>query len=349
MKNGRLLWPDILKIISILGVILIHCSAPMLVSEALGGKNWWLANIYDSMVRWCVPVFFMVSGAFIIEKAGSLSPGQFFLKRSQKIVVPFIIWSALYFLWRIHKGENLKWLNFPAMLLEEPIYYHLWFIYVLIGLYIIAPVLGAYVKGASRKNQSYLLFLWFITASLLPMLQNCCKFHTFFFPVETVSVLKFSGYFFLGYFLRDTKPKAALMPVFFLLYAIGFLITTFGTYYLSLKTGNESISELLYEYYTVNVLAMSVSVYLIVKSIPFPLLSSTKSPIAVTAACVPGVYFVHAFVIAVFKQGLLGFTFSERSLTPAIGIPVFTLAVFTVSLLITQILRLIPVLKCSIP
>ena len=58
---------------------------------------------------------------------------------------------------------------------------------------------------------------------------------------------------------------------------------------------------------------------------------------------------MHAFVIAVFKQGLLGFTFSERSLTPAIGIPVFTLAVFTVSLLITQILRLIPVLKCSIP
>ncbi|NLG17642.1 MAG: acyltransferase family protein [Fibrobacter sp.] len=351
MKSGRLLWPDILKILSIYGVVLIHSAAPMLTRyDSVGMQNWWVANIYDSLVRWCIPVFFMASGAFLIAKAGKESPGQFFMRRSRKIIVPFLIWSAVYFLWRIYlNGEDLQWTSFFSMLFREPIYYHLWFIYILIELYLLAPVLGVYVKSAGMKNQLYLLSLWFIFCSILPMLEIICGFQTILSIGSTVSFINYAGYFFLGYFLHDIKLKPVYLPFLFLLFALGFLATAYGTFYLSIIKGNGTFSGVFYEYYTVNVLAMSVSVFLIIKSIPVFQVSSRGILTGIIAACVPGIYFVHAIVIAVFKRNLLGFTLSESSLRPSIGIPVFALAVFGISLVITQIIKIIPGIRCAIP
>ncbi len=351
MKSGRLLWPDILKVLSIYGVVLIHSAAPMLIRyDSIGAQNWWIANIYDSLVRWCIPVFFMASGTFLIAKAGKESPGQFFIRRSRKIIVPFLIWSAVYYLWRIYfNGEDLQWAVFFPMLIREPVYYHLWFIYILIELYLIAPVLGAYVKSAGIKNQLYLLSLWFIFCSALPMLEMICGFQTILSTGNTISFINYAGYFFLGYFLYDIKLRPVYLPFLLLLFALGFLATAFGTFYLSIIKGNGTFSGIFYEYYTINVLAMSISVFLIMKSIPAFQLSSTGFLTETIAPCVPGIYFVHAIVIAVFKRDLLGFTFSESTLGPPIGIPVFALAVFTVSFIITQIIKLIPGIRCAIP
>ena len=349
MKNNRLIWPDLLKIIAIYAVIIIHTAAPLLIRyKRIGMEGWWIANIYESLSRWCIPVFFMLSGAFLIEKAGNETAGKFFFRRSQKIIIPFIIWSALYFVWRIYvNGEDLLWWNFVPLLFQEPIYYHLWYIYILIELYLLAPILGIYVKGASAADLTYFLLLWFIFGSIIPLFQSCCNLHTYFTMGEYMSVFNYVGYFLLGYVLRGVKLKWIQAVLFLLLFVLGFVISAYGTYYLMFQKNENRFLDSFYQYFSANVMAMSISIYLLFKSIPFP--TSAGGIIRSVGACVPGIYFIHAMIIAILKRGMLGITFSDRNFYPVVGIPLFALVVFVISFFIIQIIRLIPGLKYTVP
>lgn len=204
----RLLWAEILKILAIFGVILLHVSAPFLVPFE-NSREWWIGNIYDSLSRWCVPLFVMVSGSLLLQGAGEKSLRWFLLRRVRRILIPFLIWSIVYFLYRIHiKGDDLVLSQFFPMLLTEPIYYHLWFIYMLIVLYMFAPAAGSFLNRAPQKHVWYLLALWFFWASLLPIIDKPLDFQTYFTPnMDDYSPLKLSGYFLLGYALRDWQIR----------------------------------------------------------------------------------------------------------------------------------------------
>jgi hypothetical protein len=92
------------------------------------------------------------------------------------------------------------------MLLTEPIYYHLWFIYMLIVLYLFAPAAGSFLNRAQQKHVWYLIALWFFWASLLPIIDKPLDFQTYFTPdMNDYSPLKLSGYFLLGYNCRRFK------------------------------------------------------------------------------------------------------------------------------------------------
>jgi surface polysaccharide O-acyltransferase-like enzyme len=95
-ENSYLLWADILKILSIYAVVLIHSAAPLLL-DFNEPVQWWVGNLYDSLARWCIPVFFMLSGAFIMDKASEDGLSHFLFSRFRRIFLPFLIWSGLYF------------------------------------------------------------------------------------------------------------------------------------------------------------------------------------------------------------------------------------------------------------
>ncbi|MFP4164728.1 MAG: acyltransferase [Chitinispirillaceae bacterium] len=348
MKN-RLLWPDLLKTLAILAVITIHSAAPLLIRYNQAGENyWWTANLFNSLSRWCIPVFFMLSGAFLIPKA-HLSLTQFFKKRVQRIIVPFILWSFIYFLWRIHvNGEELQLVQFFPMLIQQPVYYHLWFFYVLIILYLFAPVLGVYFSCGRKSNAFYFFLLWLLSASILPLLQIYFDLNFHFPDSSENSPYYFLGYFFIGLMLRDITLQKREVPFFILLFLIGLLLTAYGTF--DMVTANEgTFRGIFYRYNSPNVFLMAVSLFVLIKSIP---LSQNRSQINLPerlASCVPGIFLVHAMIIAIYKQGMLGFTLSETMYHPAWGIPVFTLAVYGGSLFITGIIKMIPVVKHTVP
>ncbi|MFP4013819.1 MAG: acyltransferase [Chitinispirillaceae bacterium] len=348
-NNRRLLWADLLKIVSIMGVITIHSAAPLLVSyDRAGAQFWWAGNIYNSLSRWCIPVFFMISGAFLIPKAnGSLS--HFFKRRLQRILLPFLLWSFVYFLWRIHiNGEDLLFSDFFSLLIEGPIYYHLWFFYVLIVLYLFAPVLGTYFLAARGINPLYFFLLWFLSASILPLLQEYFDLNFYFSNGSAYSPYYYLGYFFLGFLLRDItlSAKETLLHLFF--FFTGLFLTALGTYDLTIVQGDGQFEPYFFNYYSPNVFLMAFSIYLLIKSIPFQN-SGKAGIISWAASCVPGIFLVHAIVIAVYKQGMLGFTLSETMYRPAVGIPLFSLAVFGASLFIVTVIKLIPGLKHTVP
>ena len=357
----RLLWAEILKILAILGVILLHVSAPFLVPFE-DSADWWVGNIYDSFSRWCVPLFVMVSGALILPGAGRQPLRRFLLTRVRRILVPFLFWSAVYFLYRIQvKGDDLTLGGFFPMLLTEPIYYHLWFIYMLIVLYLFAPAASTFLQKAPNKHVWYLVALWFLWASILPFIDQPLGLETYFTPdLDDYSPLKLSGYFLLGYMLKDSHVRFG-WPLFlvFLVFLLGGAATVVGTYLMSADRGE--FHPFFYKYFSVTVVAMTVSLFLLVKSIFRTRKETTaegeqtirmNSPeiLQKIGMSVFGVYLFHALALELLRDGFFGFTIDHTSalgvaLSPAVGIPVFTVSIFVLSLVPVFVVRFIPILR----
>ncbi|CAG1064913.1 O-acetyltransferase WecH [uncultured bacterium] len=353
--KGRLIWADLLKIIAVYAVILIHSAAPYVTGyETHGLRQWWAGNFYDSLSRWCIPVFIMLSGFFLIGKYRDDSMGSFFLRRFTRVFVPFIVWSFFYFLWRIYaNGEELRLSSFIPMLFMEPVYYHLWYMYLLMGLYLVAPFMGLYMKNARRLHGWYYLALWFAAASALPFVEAWFNVTTYISSGTGNSIFKFIGYFALGWMLRDYELKTSRKVLFLMLFAAGLSITAYGTYFTSIIRNGGRFSGIFYEYFSFSVFMMAISIFLMVKSMNLSFLQGNPGyaarALSFIAACVPGVYLVHAAFIAVAKRGMLGLELTPGMTDPFIGIPVFSFFVFIASLLTVAIIRSLPAVRYIVP
>ncbi|KMQ49833.1 hypothetical protein CHISP_3244 [Chitinispirillum alkaliphilum] len=350
-ESGRWFWADLLKILAVFGVVLIHSSAPFLVQYKQAGELiWWSGNLYNSASRWCIPVFIMLSGAFLLRKTQKDSVHTFFKRRVQRIAIPFLIWSVIYYLWRVYaNNEPLPLSSFFTLFLQEPVYYHLWFFYVLIVLYIFAPVIGSYLKGAQRQNVAYFLIVWFLFASVLPVIEEYFGFQSYFSLGNIASAFYYVGYFVLGYLLKDMQLNRKLIVYMSLVFFVSFMFTAYGTFFLTVVENGGEFDGLLYEYFSFNVSAMAVALFLMVNRLKAPKHKLGLRVVSETAVCVPGIFLVHAMFIALFIRGMLGFTLDQNTIHPLLGIPLFALSVFLSSLVIVYIIRKIPVIKYSVP
>ena len=119
-------------------------------------------DIYNSISQPGVPLFLMLSGALLLQPNKLGEPlGVFFKIRAKRIAPPFLFWGIMYFLWRIYvNGEVLTTESVLQGALNGP-YFHFWYFYALIGIYLFTPVLRIMVAYIDRKTFSFLAILWF--------------------------------------------------------------------------------------------------------------------------------------------------------------------------------------------
>lgn len=68
-SGTRLIWVDLVRTIAVLAVIVLHVSAwPVTQFGKIPVEAWWWANAYDSLVRPCIPLFVMISGAVLLTR-----------------------------------------------------------------------------------------------------------------------------------------------------------------------------------------------------------------------------------------------------------------------------------------
>jgi surface polysaccharide O-acyltransferase-like enzyme len=162
-KTEYLIYADIIRICSVLGVVVLHVSGQVQESyNSIGLYGWWAGNIGDSVTRWAVPSLIMLAGALHLDLK-KVEPASIFLKkRAKRIVVPLMGWFLIYFLW-VHfwRGQSIN-LEFivKRIVLGGP-YYHLYFLYVIGSLYLITPALRLYIRCASMVSKIKLTITFF--------------------------------------------------------------------------------------------------------------------------------------------------------------------------------------------
>lgn len=171
MQNNRQreVWIDWMRVVACFMVMLVHSTEPFYLggdgAQILIESDAWWSAFFDSFVRMCVPLFLIASS--YLQFPLHYSAGQFLRKRAIRILVPFAIWSVVYAFYWGEPVENLQGLllnfNYAAG--------HLWFVYMLVGVYILMPMLSAWAEKVSKRELQVYLGIWFFT-TLIPIFRD---------------------------------------------------------------------------------------------------------------------------------------------------------------------------------
>jgi len=348
-RSENLFWVDIARAAVMFGVVLVHISADVITEWGHFPKGWWwAANVYDSLARGCVPVFIMLSGALLLPKTESYR--DFFFKRFRRILLPSVVWTVLYLLWK--KQFYVPELGFSEafrLALNGGVHFHLWFLYLIAGLYLLTPLLRVLVAHASRRDLLYLLILWFLVSSVLPFWEGWDKLflHTgLHFKIPAELTQGFVGYFVLGYFIRQTDTVMFRHSVYGV-WAACLFICMIGTYLLSRHF--HSFQMLFYDNMAPNGVLYAASFFMILKHagpwLETHLSAGWRNLVLSLSKASFGIYLIHPMTLDILAKGRWGFVLKGDMPQPILMIPLTTLVIYVFSFFVIILIQKIPVLK----
>lgn len=329
-------WADALRVFAMVSVVMLHCSVLPIGTETPGDTRFWVINLLDGGSRWGVPVFVMLSGAFLLDPKKKMTTRQW-LAHVGRIALLTVFWSAVYALYAArHAHLGLEWLLEALIsLVTCRIHYHLWFLPMLLGLYLLLPILRALVKGATRKTLWYAAILWAVAVPGLDVLFGlfpALPGQGWFEALDLRHLYGYGGYFLFGYLLRtcEIKPKRA-----YALYAAGaagLAVTWYSAYVSSVRVGH--FSGALYANLTFGVCATALAIFLL-----FRQLNLGRGPIwEKLSALSLGVFLLHP----VFRDVTVALGFPPDAWNLALSIPLRCALVTLMSLAAAWLIRKLP-------
>lgn len=311
MKGGKrdhLYYIDVLRIVSVTAVILAHAH---------------LEYVY--YMYWSVLIFTAISGAMMLGRE-NLDIGRLYTHNICRIVTAFVFWSAVYsllqnLLFPLLDGNTVNIKLIITSFVEGQ--YHLWYCYMIIGLFILAPCFKAVIDRDKNLGLYYCLVA-FVFSIFIPSFQNIDILKWTATPTGSIGLggLRFSFYFVLGYYLVTYDLSPALRKIIYIAGAV-FLIP----YIAFPNTAFFNIFE------AVVVIALFVAARYLID----PKNSRVKKVIAALADAVFAVYLIHDIFNIIYVR-IFG---REHSAVYDLGKFFFTLILsFAVSLLIRKCKRI---------
>ncbi|WP_376098573.1 acyltransferase [Roseomonas sp. CCTCC AB2023176] len=333
---------DLIKCYGVVLVLAIHVSASGLYAWGQVPRgDWWAAVTINGSSRTAVPLFLMASGAALLDTRKTVDIARFLSRRVRRVVVPLLFWSLLYLAfsaWRIGQPDSLA--EALRRLLAGSSFYHLPFLYWLLGAYLCAPVLAPFAERAGRGATGYFLALWFgvCVAAIVASRTG------YVIGVQVPVAVGFLGYFVAGRLLRDVAIEGRAIPACLAVAAAGLLATLLPTFQLTKKAG--ALVEIFLDPVAPNVVAMTLATFLLLTSGPVRRgLARSPRLVAVLgfgATISFGIYLIHPLLLTIMLQGN---GLAWNSFGPWIGIPLGVAALLVLSGGTTWLMQRVPGLR----
>ena len=325
-ETNRIVWVDLLRLIAMLMVITAHCTDMYNATPQEDPMAGFWGMFIGSMMRPSVPLFAMMTGLLLLPV--NSSPSEFYRKRIPRVLIPMVLWSVLYYLVPWFTGlmgldKSIISVMFPYVyepsqelgatlknIAQIPFTFnfyttHMWYIYMLIGLYLLMPFFSAWVKMNDKAlTKAYLvlwgisLFLPYLMQVISPFIFGTCHWNaygTFHYFAG------FTGYLLLGHLMAKgnslTTRKVVALGI--IMYLAGYAVTYLGFSTIGAKyTYAEApeLTQLFWLFCTPNVALMALGVFMIVQRIK---ITSPKlqAILANTTKCSFGAYLMHYILI----------------------------------------------------
>lgn len=350
MRTTERIWYlEYLRILATIAVIVLHVASKNWYAVSFDSYEWQILNVADGAVRWCVPVFIMISGALFLDNEKLLSVEKLYKKYIFRLVVAFVFWSALYAVIKYLRGTTIK--AAVTVFVQGPS--HLWFIFMIIGLYVVTPFLRKITE--SEKLTEYFLLITFIMTFLLP--RGMALLRILKVPHTTILLqcynaildkaafhftLGYVGYYVLGHYLSKKDFSRTRQRVFYFLGVAGVVATILLTVWYSAELGKQNVH--FYNHMAINTLCATVGLFVFAKYKMGKFVPKERMATIILSVskCSFGIYLVHMLI----RDGLSEI-FGMHSLTwnPAIGIPVVSIVIFALSYGVSLVLHKIPIIK----
>lgn len=347
-NSDRIIFLDYLRVISCFLVIMVHASETFYGLEGnliLSQDHRLWIGIWDGMSRVAVPLFMMCSAYLLLPMKEGQGWGAFYKRRFLRVVPPMIVFMVLYSIVPAIVGTS-TWKEAWAAVAYIPLNFpanagHLWFMYPLLGMYLLIPVLSPWVRKATARQERFILYLWLIS-TCLPYLNRWvgdiwgqCWWNNYDMLYNFAG---YPGYFLLAHYIREhidwDRSKRLWIG---LISAITGLVTTFLSFYLQAVPGT-GISYIELEigwcFCTLNCVVFTFGIFLLLTCIerPGPLYKLVRD----ISEKSYGMYLMHMFFVFMFAP----------MLTPILpiwaAIPLISLLTYIISYIITGLISLVP-------
>lgn len=368
MDKHRVLFLDYIRVIAIILVLILHTCEQFYMDsngelriDSEFDRMW--ISLVASFTRVCVPLFVMTSGYLLLPIKTNLSMIEFFKRRLIKVLIPFIICSLSYailpLLWGAIDGVGVKQNLVHLLFNFNASSAHLWFVYMLVGLYLFMPIISPWLKKATKKEIRIFLGIWifaticYLAKGYLPSLLGEYYTHTALIDGALEPALYgecwwnefgsfwyfsgFIGYIVLAYYIKSFINWSVTKSIVVGggLFIVGYLFTFIDFYLGTFDAISLESLEMAARNNNINVVMMSFGAFIMVKTIKLDKGYLYKSILEISKLSF-GVYLYHIFIIVPVFKLIYG---NFDNLTAMILISTTTLVL---SLALTKLLQKLP-------
>lgn len=330
MDNSNLIktrepYLDLVRILACVLVLYMHSTLPDVEDHTVSAIVTYCAGP-------CNALFFMVSGALLIQPSAA-NFNVFVAKRLRRILPPLLSWSIIYLIIKISLGRISLQEAITALCLfplQATGCGYFWFMYVLLGCYLIVPMMSTWISYAPRRNLLIILGLWLV-CSFIPLISTFTDI-TEEYNSWTYYFSGFFGFFILGFYLK----KFPLPLCFSLLLGLGGIVLMIFTMYIH---PNFYTSGKLYFYTQPYIILISVAIFSLIKHSAVNL--HNYGTLKLIADSTFGIYLTHSLVLNyLFKDKLI-----ITNAGSFIGMTIRVICTFIVCFLFIQFINRTPLRK----
>ncbi len=337
-----------LRILSIYAVVTAHVTIWLTMGTTPFSFNWWLGCGIFYVCFCSIPVFVMISGALLLDDSRrEESPAEFYRKRMVRVGVPLVSWTVVYLCVRSFVDhEQLTAGRVLELIITADPYYHLWFLYMMVGLYLVTPPLRTFVRHSTRRERLFVIVLMLVLANAYCqadalLWNNQRSIFTLFIP--------YIAFYLCGYELSRIDPRSIpskhlAIPV--LICAI--YLAAFAGPFLSRQGGVGPGRRFVFDFFTPPVIFMSIAIFWAAwlhNATARPVHGIRKIAVEWVASTTLGIYALHPLVLTWIQSGLRNHTSNGSFLAGVLIVPLVT---FAACYVITSILMNIPLLRRTV-
>lgn len=316
----RLAWVDLIRFLAIFFVVFIHSQ----LTANYNPENW-LQLIPYVTAQTCVGLFVLISGAMLLGKKESVK--DFFMKRSVKVLLPWIAWTLIYMTW------NYFYLDYRVSSFTDLLKFfritfmtQLWFLPMIFTLYLLTPFLRSLVRTVPRVLPYLFIMVWFIFVCLLPLSNPSVSY-----PIW----VQFVGYYVAGYYLLQLKPSRRVV------WASGIIAVT--SLAATIILGSQFYSQI-----SPTIIVLSCSLFVVIRGLleGLDVNRSVRNIVVFLGKVSFGVYLAHLIILQLFRSYMNIPSSEQNFLIPTL---ITTIVVFALSSVVVYCLQKVPYLKQIVP
>lgn len=336
-----------LRILSIYAVVTAHVTIWLTMDSTPFSFNWWLGCWIFYACFCSIPVFVMISGVLLLDDSREESLLEFYRKRMVRVGVPLVSWTIVYLGVRSFVDHERLTAGrvFELIITADP-YYHLWFLYMMVGLYLVTPPLRTFVRHSTRKERLFVIAVMLVLANGYfqadaLLWNNQRSIFTLFIP--------YIAFYLCGYELSRIDPRT--IPSKYLAIPVvicAIYLVAFAEPFIARQGGVGPGRRFVFDFFSPPIIFMSIAIFWAAwlhDATAKPVNGIRKLAVEWVASTTLGIYALHPLVLSWIQNALRNYAGDGPFLAGVLVVPLIT---FAACYLITSILMNIPLLRRTV-